>query len=281
MTYQLKTISAFWEERVAGLSSDGTFNESLEVLQNWPAWFFLSLNDIRTKYRRAKLGPWWVVLGMAIALAAMAMVWSVIFHLDWRHYLTYIITGIIIWNWISAYITQAPDIFANDFGNLLRSLPTSPLVHTLRFVMRGFWLFLHYLPIWLVAALVSGVWPTFFSLLLFPLGVVAVLLNACSITIIVGMAGARFRDLSPAITAVMTPMMMLTPVMWHTSMLGSYSFVALLNPFTHFLAVVRGPLIGQIPSLLSVAVVVICTTLNLAFAAWCYQRYRRVLVLWT
>lgn len=254
--------------------------EWVAVFRAWPSWIFLSFNDIRTKYRRALLGPWWVVLGMGGATTMMALVWSIIFNLDWRHYLPYMMAGIITWHWISTYMSQSCDIFANEFGNLLRSLPTPPLVHALRFVMRAFWLFLHYLPIWAGAALITGIWPTFWSMLFFPLGLAIVLINAVSITIILGMAGARFRDLSPAVTAVMAPMMLLTPVMWHPEMLGRYTIIAWINPFTHYIALIREPLLGHFPSLFNILFVAVSTVCLVGFAAWCYRRYRRVLVLW-
>ena len=42
----------------------------------------------------------------------------------------------------------------------------------------------------------------------------------------------------------MPPMLLLTPVLWKPEMLGDYSSCVYLNPFTHFVGIVRHDLIG-------------------------------------
>lgn len=60
-----------------------SFNTDLKLTIERPtSWLHLSLNDIQSKYRRTRLGPWWIVIGMSITLGMMAVLWSVIFGLD-------------------------------------------------------------------------------------------------------------------------------------------------------------------------------------------------------
>lgn len=255
-------------------------SEIFQGLKAWNVCLFLSLNDIRTKYRRTFLGPWWVVLGVGISLGLMSVLWSTIFGLDWRVYLNYMMAGIITWYWIQAYITQSCDLFTMEFASLMRSLPTPPIIYVYRFVLRGAWLYLHYLPIWVISALVTGNGPTWWALVLFPLAFVIILINAVAITIVLGMGNARFRDLSPAIQALMTPMLLLTPIIWHPSMLGEYQFIAMINPFTHFVAIIREPLIGSVPTMLTWIYVSVVTVLNVLTATVLYGKYRKYIIFW-
>ncbi len=254
--------------------------EIFGAFRAWPVWIYLSLNDIRTKYRRAALGPLWLVFGIGIALSGMALAWSVIFGVSWREYVPYMISGMLVWQLISGYILQSCDMFTGEFSGLIKSLPAPPIIYALRFVMRGLWLFLHYLPFWVCVAVATGTWPTVESIPYFVLGLFMTLVTALSVSVIVGMMAARFRDLSPAIGALMTPAMMVTPVMWKPEMLGEYGVYAKMNPLTHYVEVLRAPLLGHAPggeSLIAVGVMAAFFSL-LAFIL--YRRYRYTLVLW-
>lgn len=259
---------------------DSVWKEVGSCVAAWPIWAFLGLNDIRTKYRRTFLGPWWVVLGMGIALGLMSILWSTIFGLDWRTYLPYMISGIITWYWLSTYINQSCDLFTNEFAPLMRSLPMPSLIYVLRFVARGFFLFLHYLPIYMVAALVTLTPPSPYVLVTLPIGFAFIIVNAIAVSQILGMISARFRDIPPAVTAFMTPMLLLTPIIWEPSMLGNYRFIADLNPFTHLVAIVRGPLIGVEPTLFNWAFVVGITGVNVLTSLVFYRKYRHYLIFW-
>lgn len=261
-------------------SASSPVGEFGAALMSWPTWVFLALNDIRTKYRRTALGPWWLVIGTGTAMTLMALVWSIIFQLDWRNYLPYMMIGLISWQWFSSYVTQSCEVLGSEFSGLLVAMPTPPAVHLLRFVMRGFFLFLHYLPVWLLAALVTGIWPTLYSLLYVPVAISMILISGLAISTIFGFMGCRYRDLHPAVSAIMTPMMMLTPVIWHPDMLGEYGEIALYNPFTHYLTLLRDPLLGKVPENEVFFAVTGMTILLSLLAVWFYRRYRTSLTLW-
>ena len=42
-------------------------NDFFSILKKVNLWAFLGYFDLKLKYRRAFLGPWWVVIGMAIS----------------------------------------------------------------------------------------------------------------------------------------------------------------------------------------------------------------------
>ena len=263
------------------LQRGGTsLQEIAGAFRAWPIWLYLSLNDIRSKYRRASLGPLWLVFGTAIGLSGMALAWSVIFGVGWRDYVPYMIAGMLCWQFIAGYINQSCTMFAGEYAGLIQSLPTPPIIYALRFVMRGLWLFLHYLPFWICVAFATGTWPALTFLPFFVLGLFLVLITALGVSVTIGILGARFRDLSPAVAAVMTPAMMLTPVMWKPEMIGEYAIFATLNPLAHYVEILRAPLLGQSPAALSLAAAGAMSTLWSLIAFLMYRRYRHVLVLW-
>ena len=71
-----------------------------------------------------------------------------------------------------------------------------------------------------------------------------------------------------------------TPVFWYAEGLGNRDFLALLNPFTHYLEVVRAPLTGETASALSWTVVLALNAIGLALFAATYSPLRRRLAIW-
>ena len=71
-----------------------------------------------------------------------------------------------------------------------------------------------------------------------------------------------------------------SPVLWPQGMLGANELIALLNPFTHFLAIVRDPLLGAPPPMLSVAVTTSITLGGWVAAIICHCLSRDRIVFW-
>jgi lipopolysaccharide transport system permease protein len=68
--------------------------------------------------------------------------------------------------------------------------------------------------------------------------------------------------------------------MWPVSSLGDNHLIADINPFYHLIEIVRGPLSGEWPPLLSWEVAITADVLGLILAAWLLQRARRTIVYW-
>ena len=114
------------------------FNKNLAIrdffmtLNNFSSWSYLSYFDLKLKYRRTFLGPWWVVIGIAISASAMCFLWSTIFNLEWKDYLTYLFSGFIIWMWISQIVIDAPEVFTGAASRYIKAYPNPPIFYVFR-----------------------------------------------------------------------------------------------------------------------------------------------------
>ena len=243
-------------------------------------WYRLALNDVYMKYRRTKLGPIWVVMGIGLTISMMSFLWSAIFGLDWRSYLPYIIAGFVTWLWISQSITQACEAFATEYNGFIKALSAPLISYVLRFSFRQLFLFLHYILLIFLSMLITLQTPNVSALFWFPVGLFLIFLNTCFVTIFFGFLCARVRDFSALIASVIGPMMLLTPVIWRPEMLGSWIFLAWLNPITHFIEIIRAPLIGDTLNMTSVYVVILITLLNGFVSLLIYERFKNRLVFW-
>jgi lipopolysaccharide transport system permease protein len=66
--------------------------------------------------------------------------------------------------------------------------------------------------------------------------------------ILLGALCARFRDIPPIVGSVMQMAFFMSGVIWKPNQLGASEWILPFNPFFSLLEVVRGPLMGTIPS---------------------------------
>ena len=76
------------------------------------------------------------------------------------------------------------------------------------------------------------------------LGLVLMVANASWLSLLVGIASARFRDIPQIVMSVMQFALFMSPVFWKPDRLKDYQAFLDLNPFYHLLEAVRAPLLG-------------------------------------
>ena len=72
-------------------------------------WLHLGWQDIKQRYRRSVLGPFWITIATGTTAVAMGGLYSKLFHLDLSVHLPYVTLGLIIWNLINAAILEGAD----------------------------------------------------------------------------------------------------------------------------------------------------------------------------
>ena len=100
------------------------------------------------------------------------------------------------------------------------------------------------------------------------------------VTIFLGMAGARFRDIAPIVASLVQVAFFLTPVLWSIDQLGRHRWAATWNPLYHFLEIVRAPLLGAPIAPISWQVVIAVTVTGWSFAFLLYCRFRARIAYW-
>jgi ABC-type polysaccharide/polyol phosphate export permease len=243
-------------------------------------WWQLSLNDVRGRYRRTLLGPWWLVFGNGIALGAMAFVWSQLFGMALKEFFPYLVSGYITWMMIVSHITEGCSVFTGgSAATIQRNIPLPKSVHALRLVSRSMLLFAHNFVVFIVVALVYDTPVSIWSLAFLP-GIFMVGINGVWLSIVLGIFGARYRDFEPLVGALIMFLFLITPIMWHADMLGQRGYVATFNPFTHLIAVVREPLLGHPPPVGSWIVVCGLTVAGYALAFLLMKHGKHKIVFW-
>jgi len=70
-------------------------------------WRALAAGDIRSKYRRTVLGPWWITATNAITALIMGLVAGRFLGADMKTYLPHFMVSMTIWSFISSSLNEA------------------------------------------------------------------------------------------------------------------------------------------------------------------------------
>jgi ABC-type polysaccharide/polyol phosphate export permease len=260
-----------------GIFSDG-IADFTAGLKAWPLWTMLGWNDIRQRYRRSVLGPFWITISMALFTILLGVVYSRIFDLPIAQYLPYVAMGLIVWGFISSTSAEGCNTFIEN-GVLIKQIKLPYSMYVFRTVWRAFIVFLHtvvlIIPIELLFGSRVGV-----ETLLFVPGILIVILNQTWLGIVLAVLSTRFRDIPPLVQTAIQITMFATPIMWPVSALGDATIIADVNPVHHLVELARAPLLGEAPALLSWAVGIGLCVGGFTLAIFLLSRASRRAVYW-
>jgi ABC-type polysaccharide/polyol phosphate export permease len=248
-------------------------------LKNWRMWLLLGMNDIRQRYRRSRLGQFWITLAMAITIIALGILYAYLFRQPLGQYLPYLGTSFVVWGLISSIVLDSCSVFIGAEG-FLRQVPLPKSVFVHRMLVRNFVVFVHNIIILPPIFIIFGV-PLGWHLLLALAGIALIMVNGVWVGLLLGTICARFRDMPQIVASAVQVVFYLTPVMWRQAQLPPrVARLAAFNPFQSFLDIVRDPLLGQAPPAMAWTIAGAVTLIGFAAAILTFSRFRARIVFW-
>ncbi len=241
-------------------------------------WGTLSWHDIRQRYRRSILGPFWFTLSTAIMVGVLGALYSTLLQQDVRQYLPFLAIGLVAWQFLATCATEGCNVFISA-GYLIKQIRLPLTVHACRQVWRNFVIFLHSLPVVIITLIIFGQWPNE-NILVLPLGLILLVLNALWVTIVLGILCARYRDILPIVGNFIQIAFFFTPVMWAPNILKERAWIADYNPLYHLIEIIRAPVLGEPTLIVSWIWAVGMVLFGFALAQWMMFRYRDRVAYW-
>jgi len=215
-------------------------------------WWFMAFSDIRRRYRRTILGPFWTTLSLSIFLGFASVLFSKLWKMDISNYMPFFASGFISWTFISGIITDGCSIFVMADGLLKQiSLPYSTFAwHS---VARNLLLLGHHSIVYLIIMIAFTV-PVNFTLFLVLPALILICLTGVWVSILLGLMCARYRDLQQVVASLLQISIFVTPIFWPVAQLGTSKkalFILNFNILYHYVSIIRMPLLGQSPNIKS------------------------------
>src|SRR5690606_35158330 len=76
-------------------------------------WLLLGWVEIRQRYARSKIGPFWLTISMAILVTALGIVYGTLFQAELREHLPLLAIGFVFWAFISTTINDGCNAYIN------------------------------------------------------------------------------------------------------------------------------------------------------------------------
>ncbi len=250
-----------------------------EGFKNVSLWWRLAWADMNQIYRRSLIGIFWISLSFVMFVGVKIFIFSAVMgDVDIRVYSLWVIIGYGVWQFITSSVTDACTVFINarswilgtklSYGTFVAQNITRHMIglFLISLISLGAIFLYKYEQSWITLSIIPAIF--------------VLMLNSVWVHIVFGIISTRFRDFMHLVRSIMHVMFFVTPILYMPSQIGPRAAILNYNPFTHYLAIIREPIVNGRISELSWTVV-ICITIAGWVAALALLRTKlRNVVFW-
>ena len=240
----------------------------------------LGWQDIRQRYRRSKLGPFWLTISMGVMIGMIGLVFGQVMNSPMDEYLPFLATGIILWNCFSSCIMEGGSAFSDSQG-MIRQLNLPLSLYVIRVLWRNIIICFHnaFILPFVFLMVGKGINENIF---LFIPGFLLFMWNAFWISIFLATLCTRFRDMPQIVSSILQVFFYLTPIIWLPSSLNprSSSLIVDPNPAFHLLQLVRAPILGSSPTILNWGIGLLIAVIGTVVSFWFFGKYKKRIAYW-
>jgi ABC-type polysaccharide/polyol phosphate export permease len=205
-----------------------------------PLWTNLALEDLRDRYRRTALGLAWIIASFTLFVLVKVLVFGQLTRVSTAEFGVFVTLGFGIWSFISSMVVDACTAYMHSRPWILGTSTPYP-VFLLQAVFRN-WLIFAMILVVMGAALAWKTTPwSLVDLTVLP-ALLVFLLSSLWLTAILAPLCARYRDLYHSVQTGLRLVFFATPILWMPTGNSKLMAIAQANPISHFVAIVREPL---------------------------------------
>ena len=221
---------------------------SLDLAEIWKyreLLYFLTLRDIKIRYKQTLIGVTWVVLQPVLTTAIFTVIFSTFARFDTKSvpYPLFALSGLCLWLFVHTSISLASTSFVNN-TSLITKVYFPRLIVPIAAALATLFDLLFSLAILVILMFYFGVSPTT-QIFAAPLFVFLTLILAIAFGTLFSALNVRFRDVKFALPFMLQVWMIASPVFYPTNLLSEkLKLVFALNPLTGILEGFRSALFG-------------------------------------
>jgi lipopolysaccharide transport system permease protein len=235
--------------------------------------YFLTLRDIKVRYKQTLMGAVWVIIQPLMMMLIVTLVFNRFARLDAGSmpYPLFAYSGLLIWTFFASGVTNGTNSLVSN-SNLITKVYFPRMFIPAAAVGAG--LFDLCIASLLLLALVVYYGVAFtWELLLLPVFVLLATVLALGVGMMVAALTVKYRDLRHALPFVIQFLMFASPVIYPSSIVPErWRWILVVNPLTGILEGFRAALVGQRIEWTLVAASAVVSTALLALAVYVFRR---------
>jgi len=236
------------EERVSANMVTWIENATADISAGWRkravALAFAS-EDVADTYRRTFLGPAWSVLSFLLFVGSIVLIVGQASGIP--NYMAFVSIGLIVYLTMTEVLAESSNLFQREMAFIKgTTLPIS--IYIMRLTTRTIIRSIYPLLAALFLVLLDGVLPTA-SWIYSVLGILLMITSIPAAATVVAILGVIIPDMHFIVQNILRLAFFLTPVFWDHAGDRIRLFFFYWNPFTHFITIVRSPMLSGDPAL--------------------------------
>ena len=245
---------------------------------NFRLWSMIGWRDVKQRYRRSTLGPFWVTISMAFMVAGLGAVYSLLFKQPLASYLPFVCLGLITWEFISRTILEGSIAFLTLEG-IIKQIRLPLTTHIASMIWRNLVVLAHNMAIYIIVIVIFGPNPGWHVVWVLP-GLLLVVLNLVWLTLLLASVCTRYRDVPLILQTAVQMLFFVTPIFWSSEMMPSRTILVHGNPFYHLLEAIRAPLLGATPAGETWIYLMVTLVLGWGLTFVIFTKFRRRIAYW-
>lgn len=241
-------------------------------------WLLLGWVEIRQRYARSRIGPFWMTISMGVMITTLGIVYGSLFGAELHDYLPMMAIGFVFWGFISSTINEGCNAYVAG-GAYLKQIQLNRGIFVFQTIWRNMIIFSHNAVI-IIIVLIYFNYDFYNRIPTFMLGFLILIWNLTWITTLLATICARYRDFHQIIGSILQVFFYVTPILFKRDMLSKYPWLITWNPFAHYIEIVRAPLLGQHVPYTSWAVSIGLAIIGTIICIWFHGRYRARIPYW-
>lgn len=182
------------------------------LLQYKPLLKELVSRDLKVKYRRSFLGYVWSLLNPLLMMTVMTVVFSYMFRFDIPNYPLYLITGQTLWTFFNESTNMSMYSVLQN-GSLIKKVYIPKFIFPISRVLSSF-VTMSFSLVAIVIVMLFTKAPFYWTILLFPIPLLFLLLFSMGIGMVLSALSVYFRDITHLYGVLTLAWMYLTPIFY-------------------------------------------------------------------
>jgi len=254
------------------------WNDLIKGIARHYLWLYMGWRDVYRRYIRSFLGPSWLIINSLVMVGVMGPLYSFLFHIPMQNYLVYMVTSMLSWQLIAQLFAEMPNIYITNSSYITDvNLPFS--VYHLQMLWRNMIIYGNNLLIIVPVIALFGHFD-WQAMLMFPINLALVFINAFLFSYLIGALGTRFRDITPIANSIIQIAFFTTPILWKKDMIGQYVSLNYVNPFFNMLEMLRGPFLGYVPDMPSYILLIVLAMIGYGLNVLTYRNIQPRVAYW-
>lgn len=243
-------------------------------------WRTLGVLDVRRRYRRTFLGPFWASGHILLYILCVGFVFATLLEAERAKYIPYLVTGFIPWVLVYNILNEAPGAFTSA-TSLRQQIAFPYSMFIFQMLLRNLFVHLHNFSLFGLMMIFYPVQLNWTLVLLIP-GYILVFANLFWMSMLLATLAARYRDVQQLVSSVIQVLVFLTPIFYTADKLTQFQrdYLVAPNLLYHLVVVLRAPLTGEVPPLSSYGILLGALVVGSIFTAWFFGKRKRHIVFW-